>query len=292
MPIPKLNTKKVQLAKIFKQSGLNALLAQLRNSITSTHARVINYHDMSSNMIDNFETQLKYYHSHFVNIGRAELDDLLIGKWKSDRPGIIITFDDGFRSHAEYAAPLLEKYGFTGWFFLPTQFVDTPVKQQWDFAAEHDIIPYGSDFENDRIAISWEQVSALESQGHIIGCHTWNHQRLGAELSEKKLIKEIVKSKAFLEAKVGHEVDIFCWVGGEENAYSRDAATLIRKAGYHLSFMTNHLPIRPGNNPFQLQRTNIEAYYPMEVVEFQLSGFLDMVRTPKRVRVNRLTSAP
>jgi len=86
-------------------------------------------------------------------------------------------------------------------------------------------------------------------------------------------------------------VDAFCWVGGEEWSYSSSAAAVIRHAGYRLSFMTNNLPVRQGSNPLQIQRTNIEAWNPTEIVAFQLNGILDFVYTRKRQRVNLLTLA-
>ena len=187
-------------------------------------------------------------------------------------------------------APLLEKHGFTGWFFVPSQFVDTPSDDQWAFAEDHAICPFRDDFENDRIALSWEEVRDLDARGHVIGSHTWNHIRLESSLTDEQLEREIVESKDRLETELRHGVDVFCWVGGEEWSYSHDAAEKIRQANYKLSFMTNNLPIQLGDDPLQIQRTNIEAWNPTEIVEFQLNGVLDIIYTGKRRRVNRLTA--
>ena len=84
-------------------------------------------------------------------------------------------------------------------------------------------------------------------------------------------------------------MEIFCWVGGEETSYSSEAAKLISE-NYKYSFMTNNAVIRPGDDPLQLQRTNIEAENPLELVRFQLSGLMDVYYTGKRRRVNRLTA--
>jgi len=84
-------------------------------------------------------------------------------------------------------------------------------------------------------------------------------------------------------------VPVFCWVGGEEDAYTSEVATLISRAGFAHSFMTNSQVIRPAADPLQLQRTNIEADYPLWLTRFQLSGFMDLLYMSKRRRVNRLT---
>ncbi len=103
-----LNSKKRLLASLFKRTGLNAILAAVQNRAFGPHARVINYHDISSEMLESFEQQLRYFRQRYLNVGRSELDRILRGDWKEGRPGLVITFDDGLRSHAEYAAPLLE----------------------------------------------------------------------------------------------------------------------------------------------------------------------------------------
>jgi phage replication-related protein YjqB (UPF0714/DUF867 family) len=86
------------------------------------------------------------------------------------------------------------------------------------------------------------------------------------------------------------EVDSFCWVGGEERSYSAAAARLIRTCGYRYAFMTNSSLVRPATSPPQIQRTNIEVSWSLEIVEFQLSGIVDLLYLRKRLRVNRMTA--
>jgi peptidoglycan/xylan/chitin deacetylase (PgdA/CDA1 family) len=173
---------------------------------------------------------------------------------------------------------------------VPTRFVGTPVGEQWHFAETHSIFPFHDDYENQRLALSWDEIRALDAGGHVIGSHTTHHERLVSDLTPDQLEVEIVRSKSELEEHLGHEIDVFCWVGGEEWSYSGSAAETIRRANYRLSFMTNNLPVRQGVNPLQIQRTNIEAWYPLDLVDFQLNGLLDVLYAAKRRRVNRLTA--
>ena len=141
-----------------------------------------------------------------------------------------------------------------------------------------------------RIALTWSEIRDLEKRGHMVGSHTFSHHRLVASTPAEQLREEIAGSKATLERALGHEVSVFCWVGGEEHTYSAEAARVIREAGYRMSFMTNNLVIRPGYNLLQIQRTNIEFANPIALVRFQLSGFMDAFTTPRRRRVVRLTA--
>jgi peptidoglycan/xylan/chitin deacetylase (PgdA/CDA1 family) len=242
-------------------------------------------------LADAFEAQLEFFARHFMPVGPDDLRDLNAGRWRHPKPGLLLSFDDGLRSHADVAAPLLEKYGFPGWFNVPVGFVEADPAEQKAFARDHQITCDSRDFPDARIAMSREDLLRLDGR-HEICCHGWDHRRLSAKLAPAELEREIVTSKQRLEAILGHPVRAFTWVGGEEWAYSREAARLIRDAGYEFGFMTNNAVIRPNGELLQIQRTNVEASFDARFVRLCLSGFYDVLYLPKRRRVNRLTATP
>ena len=129
------------------------------------------------------------------------------------------------------------------------------------------------------------------SQEHCIGSHSYNHVRLSDNLPSEVIAHEVVGSKLKLEEMVGSSVKCFCWVGGEEWSYGRNTAREIESSGYELSFMGNSLPVTHRTNPLWLQRTNIEADWPLSLVRFQLSGTADLWHIHKRRRIRaRLSS--
>jgi peptidoglycan/xylan/chitin deacetylase (PgdA/CDA1 family) len=282
---------KQRLARSFDGTGLNRALLALQAQVIGPHVRAVNYHDVPPALAGAFEAQLREYAHRFEPVGPAELAALEAGRWPHRRPGILLSFDDGLRSHADVVAPLLERHGFPGWFMVPADFVSTSAPEQQAFAREHQIRADASAWDDGRIAMTWEDVRRLD-KNHVIACHTGSHRRLSASLDEGELEREIVGAKARLERELGHAVDAFAWVGGEEASYSASAARVIREAGFTWCFMTNNAPIRPDTHPHQLQRSNIEAGFPPELVRFTLSGFYDLMYLPKRRRVNRLTAAP
>lgn len=244
-------------------------------------ARAVNYHSVPREAANSLRTQLEYYHRQFVPCARSDLQALFDRRWPYDLPGIILTFDDGLANNAEVAAPLLERYGFTGWFCVPTGFLDCPLDLQASFAQEYSITAPG-------VAMSWEQVRLL-AERHVLVAHGHRHRRLSASLSEKELREEIFLPKCRIEEETGQPCEAFCWIGGEEWAYSRRAAELIVQAGYKYAFMTNSSPITAKTHPMQLQRNNVEAHWPVTLVSFQLSGLQDIRYAGKRRRVNHLT---
>jgi peptidoglycan/xylan/chitin deacetylase (PgdA/CDA1 family) len=287
-----LSTNKLSVARLCQCSGLSSAGLWSQRRFCAGSIRAVNYHDTPALFADNFERQLQFYQKNFRPVTREDLRGLLAGHWPHRQPGLLISFDDGLRDNFAVAAPLLEKYGFRGWFFVPAGLVDAPPAQQQMFAREHCIncLERTNGPADDRLAMSWAELRELAVRGHIVGCHTMNHVRLSRDLPPAELHLEIQAAKLRMEAMLEREIDTFCWVGGEEWAYSREAAESIRAAGYRYSFMTNSQPIFPGTDPFQLQRTNIEAAWPLDVVQFQLAGFLDLIYTAKRRRVNQLTA--
>lgn len=282
---------KQSLANGFDGTGVNRALLGLQALALRPHVRAVNYHDVPPRLADAFEAQLVLYRRQFEPVGAEELGALLAGRWPHARPGILLSFDDGLRSHADVVAPLLEKHGLPGWFMVPVDFVDTPPPRQQAFAREHHIQAEAEAFADGRVAMSWDDLRRLDGR-HVIACHTRSHRRLSASLSGAELSREIVDAKRLLEEGLGHPVEAFAWVGGEEQSYSAEAARLIRDAGFRWCFMTNNAPIRPDTDPHQLQRSNIEADFPASLLRFTLSGFYDLMYLPKRRRVNRLTAAP
>jgi len=280
---------KIWLARAQDLSGLSRALLRLQRLAFHPHARVVNYHTAHAAHMANFEAQVVWYARNFVSMDLAGLLELQRGVWPHPRPGLIVSFDDGLREPYDHAVRILEKYGFRAWFFVPTAFVDTPPAEQGAFAAEHQIaMPAPAD--DPRIALTWGEIRDLDRRGHVIGSHTCTHHRMVSSTPVETMRREVFESKRILEEQLGHEVPVFCWVGGEEETYSAEAARAILEAGYRIAFQTNSFVIRPGANLLQLQRTNIEASNPLSLVRFQLSGFMDAFATGKRRRVVELTA--
>lgn len=273
-----LYTKKVILTNFIERTKiLDLLLWFQRKLFKGCYIRAINYHDTPKRFEYNFERQLIFYKKYFCSVDLKNLECLLNGKWKK-KPGLIISFDDGLKSNYDVAMPLLEKYGFIGWFFIPVGLIGTGRCKDFHHTGDENCS-----------YMSWNEIMEL-NKNHIIGCHTLTHCRLFNSLSEEKLKREIVDSKKILEDRLNSKNDIFCWVGGEEDTYTTKAVKYIRQAGYKYSFMTNNEPITNITNRFQLQRTNIEVNWPLHLVKFYLSGIMDIIYTKKRNKVNKITS--
>lgn len=92
---------------------------------------------------------------------------------------VVFTFDDGGESFLTKAAPLLEKYGFKGVFFISTKYIGTPG------------------------FLTAEQVKILEERGHIVGSHSHSHPEIFTKLSKEEVHEEWSKSYEILQNILG-----------------------------------------------------------------------------------------
>ena len=242
--------------------------------------RVLSYHATPAGLAAGFERQLEFYSRHFAPAGPRDIDSLIVGNWSAQRPGLLITFDDGYRSNYDVAAPLLEKYGFRGCFFVPESFVaESRDAADTAFASSDPLEP--------EPRMTWAECADLEARGHRLGCHTRSHVRLSDRLSAEQLSDEITMAGRDIGERLGRRIDDFCWVGGEEWSYGTAAFEEIRRAGYKRVFATNLLPVTTGSSPLWIERTNIEADWPLAQVRFYLSGLMDLAYGPKRRRLRK-----
>ncbi len=227
--------------------------------------RVVNYHRTPEYELATFEKQLKWFSRNFTNIDKEKFERFMAGQFVPAKPGIILSFDDGLLNNYEKAAPLLEKYGLTGWFFVSAGLAD------------------GSEY------MTYTDMKDLAARGHVLGVHTYSHHRMDEEDSPQVLDHEIAEARQKLAAETGVDADIFCWCGGGEDTYTVRAADLIRQK-YSWGFMTNNDLVRPDTDHYQLQRTNVEARWPLAAAKLQVSGFMDRLYKNKRERVNTKTA--
>lgn len=94
---------------------------------------------------------------------------------------VAFTFDDGGKSFHSVIAPVLEKYGFKGLFFITTKYIGTNT-----FLNENEICD-------------------LHNRGHIIGSHAHTHEHLYT-LSDKLLEEEWKFSTEILNRILGENI--------------------------------------------------------------------------------------
>ncbi len=137
---------------------------------------------------------------------------------------LAVTFDDGFRSVLDLAAPILSKLDLPGTIFLPTAFMDGSALLVWqgidhwlDGPHEHELAP-----------LSWDDARSLAGLGWEIGSHTRSHPDL-TQLDDSALADELEGSRRECEQRLGKLCTSLAYPYGRRDARVIRAA---QRAGY------------------------------------------------------------
>lgn len=208
-------------------------LEMFRYLVNNAYLRVVNYHNTNLRDKARLEAEIAYFSKHFAPVSLADIERFFeTRRWEKEKPGLIPAVFEGFRNHYDVMAPILEKYNFTGWFYIPSFFMDVPVQEQVAYCKSHDLdLTEEGIYPDGRQAMTWAEVVEI-SKKHEICCHTGNHFQIDKKTPDEDMRREIVESKRLLEEKIGRPVDVFCWLYGEEYNYNIRAHKYLEEAGY------------------------------------------------------------
>lgn len=256
---------KVRIGALARRTGL-IRLANARLLRKMPYIRAVSYHWTPTESAATLERHFRFFQERYESIDRPKLDAFLAGILPLSRPGLILTFDDGARNNREVAAPLLERFGLTGWFFIVP------------YGCAPDLPDIGGGA-NKAFCMSWEEVADLKQRGHEIGCHSLSHRNLGEIDSRDLLVREVVECREMMERRLGATVESFAYPIGSRESYSRESLDLLRQH-YRYVFNSCPAPIRPGHSRSSLGRVMLDLRMDVGTVEFFLAGFEDLIRRP------------
>jgi peptidoglycan/xylan/chitin deacetylase (PgdA/CDA1 family)/glycosyltransferase involved in cell wall biosynthesis len=171
-------------------------------------------------------------------------------RWRREGMGlpkrpVLFTFDDGYADLAEFALPVLRRYGFGAAVFIVTgQLGGT---NAWDEAL-------GSGTHR---LMTADQIRYWSAQGFEFGAHSRSHADL-TRLTPEKLEHEVLGSKADLEELLGKPVGAFAYPFGFHN----EEVVKCARGAFDLAFGIH--PDEPGINildtdPCLLRRTMVQT---------------------------------
>jgi len=175
-----------------------------------------------------------------------------------DRPGVLLTFDDGFANNFRNALPVLRSFECPALFFVSTQHVADP--RDWlGFVRRQAEEVWGSlDSVPEAVARDWydglnaEELQTCATDPLVtIGSHGVTHSVL-TECADAELIRELRESKSFLQDLTGGAVDHFAYPRGK---YDARVAGQTEAAGYAAAFVIDSIGV--GAHLFELPRVGI-----------------------------------
>jgi peptidoglycan/xylan/chitin deacetylase (PgdA/CDA1 family) len=112
-------------------------------------------------------------------------------------------------------------------------------------------------------AMSWGELRALDPELVTIGSHTRTHPVL-SRCDVAEIAREVRVSKQEIAARLGREVDTFCYPNGQPEDYDVRCVQAVRAAGYRCATVA-HGALGAGGDPYRVRR--IAA--PFTLPEFQ-----------------------
>jgi len=177
---------------------------------------VLCYHRISDGPKSDYRVSETTFSSHmktladsgYHSISPDQLYQYLVYNQTLPQKPVMITFDDSREEHSEIAAPVMEKYGFRGVFFIMT-------------------ITY-----NKKNYMTTDQIAQLTKAGHTIGLHSWDHTMVIKYKDAADWQKQVAEPKKKLEGIVGKAVEYWAYPNG---VYDHNGAVELGKY-FKLSF--------------------------------------------------------
>jgi peptidoglycan/xylan/chitin deacetylase (PgdA/CDA1 family) len=177
----------------------------------------------------------------FHSVSFRQYLDYRRGKGRLPSRPIVISFDDGYRSNLEIAAPLLARFGFSATVFVVSEFIGRT--NRWDADERQEPL------------LDAAEMRAMRALGIDFQSHTASHRRL-TELSPAEALGELLESRVALEMVLGEQVFVVAYPWGDCN---ESTLRLAREAGYEAGVIVrrrinfDHTPL------FELRRIGVNG---------------------------------
>lgn len=236
--------------------------------------RIFNFHGTPERLRRSFAAQLDYLLDRYTPIDPYDLEEVVVSG-SSNGALAAFTFDDGLANHYSVAAAELEARGARAIFCIAAAFPDVPPDAQSAWFQAH--VRAGSDAEHaddeERRSMSWEQARELVDRRHRICSHTMTHRVITACTDRATLARQVCDSRQVLEERLDAPVTAFCWPVVRDPA-AHEALALVRQT-YSCALVGDTRPLKRGHDPYEIWRTRLEASWPLDAVQFQVSGLFD-----------------
>jgi peptidoglycan/xylan/chitin deacetylase (PgdA/CDA1 family) len=165
---------------------------------------------------------------------------------------LAITFDDGLRSVATNAAPILSRHHVPATLFVVGNWAD------------------GRHAMDRELLLGWPEIEALAAAGTQIGSHSLSHPDFAA-LSLPAARQELVGSRELIRERTGIEATTFAIPFGQSDNWNEAMTDLAHEVGYRSVYAQSEAP-RPAGT---IARTFVSRYDNDRVFRAALAGAFD-----------------
>jgi len=180
----------------------------------------------------------------YTTLTMYQLEGYIKNRMNLPARAVVITFDDGLKSVARYAYPVLKQYGFKATAFI----ISSRIKrhpQKWD--------PKFLQFMSLSELQSIQDVFDIQSHTHFLHRIDGLRHPILLSRSYHNILFDFERSRRALAQFNPHVLYLSYPFGG----YDQKAVDAARDAGFHLAVTTVKGKVKPGDDPFLLKRLYI-----------------------------------
>ena len=178
---------------------------------------------------------------------------------------VAITFDDGYHSVFEHAAPILKNAELAASVYLNAEWIGDGQRRPSDSNRGH--YP-GEEF------LLWDEVRALCDMGWIIGSHGADHVDL-TRLPDTDVHMQLRQSKAAIEERLGTGCSHFAYTWGHHN---RRVRTAVAQCGYSWAVAGLHGAVSAKCDRYAIPRIDIRRDYELDDFIAVVTGKWDYLK--------------
>lgn len=243
--------------------------------------RILLFHDIPQSQRQAFAALVGGMAERGLLITPSEAERRLAGS--GGKPGMLLSFDDGFASNAQVADAILAPLGVKALFFVCPGLMELTGEAQMAAIAANVLrgqrpAPEG--------LMDWDTVERLKAAGHVIGSHTMDHLRLTG-LPPDQRAAQIGDAALALERRLGQRAGWFAYTFGDVD--SIDAASLAEIGRLHRYCRSG---VRGGNraatHPLALRADHVDLAAGAAWQALAVEGGLDVRYRAQRQRLDRM----
>jgi peptidoglycan/xylan/chitin deacetylase (PgdA/CDA1 family) len=242
--------------------------------------RILSLHHVPTTERPSFERLLEYLVHHHGLITPTEAEERLQGSTFARQDGkvpYLLTFDDGFKSHSDVVAPVLDDFGAKGVFFICPQLLSVEKTREQRALVRRYVQHDARDPHS--LLMSWDDVTLLRSKGHTIGSHTLSHRRISS-LCESEKLREIGSAAEVIGKVLGEDPKWFSYPFGDNGSIDSESYRFLVER-YKFCCNTLRGVNTTKTSPLTLSRETIDLRTPWHYQTMVLAGGLDWLYLSK-----------
>ncbi len=246
---------------------------------------VLNYHSTPKKFITHFQEQVKFLAAHFDIIRPDQLPDFFNGTLKTEKCGLLFTFDDGLKNNL-HAVEIMNGLNIKALFFVIPGFIEAPTTEQKKFYLRNIrpvVNPRIDDKEEDFTPMSWDELRLLCANGHAVGAHTLTHTLVAADSSDENSRIEVIGSKERIEQVLSLKTVSFCSINDTLQSVGKKEKELIA-SNYSFHFTTLPGLNKKNTDRLFIKRRNVECYWPTGAFYYAI-GRSDLGRWEEKIKM-------